>query len=225
MTFSVVARCARTGQFGIAVSSSSPAVASRCAFARAGAGAVATQNITDPSLGPAGLDLLERGATAEECVAILVRRSEFAAYRQISAIDANGLTAVWSGEKTLGLYTSAIGHNVACAGNLLGNDTVPAAMVEAFSATDPAMELGQRLVTTLAAGLKAGGEAGPVRSAGMLVVDTHSWPLTDLRVDWHDTPIAQLQDLWDLWQPQMRDYTLRSVNPVESPSYGVPGDE
>ncbi|GIR51209.1 MAG: hypothetical protein CM15mP60_2700 [Alphaproteobacteria bacterium] len=53
MTFSIVARCAKTGQFGMAVASSSPAVAARCAYARAGVGAAASQNVTDPRLGPA----------------------------------------------------------------------------------------------------------------------------------------------------------------------------
>lgn len=63
MTFSLVARCAETGMFGVAISSSSPAVAARCSFARAGVGAVASQNVTDPSLGPLALDLMEQGLT------------------------------------------------------------------------------------------------------------------------------------------------------------------
>ncbi len=73
MTFSVVARCSRTGMFGVAVSSSSPAVAARCAYAQAGVGAIASQNVTDPMLGVRGLELLARGASAAETVAILKR--------------------------------------------------------------------------------------------------------------------------------------------------------
>src|SRR5262249_31968080 len=71
MTFSIAARCVDTGMLGIAVSSSSPAVAARCAYARAGIGAVGTQNITDPRLGPAGLDLMVQGASAEQAIATL----------------------------------------------------------------------------------------------------------------------------------------------------------
>ena len=71
MTFSIAARCVDTGMFGIAVSSSSPAVAARCAHARAGIGAFGTQNITDPRLGPAGLDLMAKGASAEQAIAAL----------------------------------------------------------------------------------------------------------------------------------------------------------
>src|SRR4029453_5084918 len=71
MTFSIAARCARTGMLGIAVSSSSPAVAARCAYAHAHVGAVGSQNITDPTLGPRLLDLMALGATAPEAVHIV----------------------------------------------------------------------------------------------------------------------------------------------------------
>jgi len=225
MTFSIIARCAETGQFGIAISSSSPAVASRCAFARAGAGVVASQNITDPRLGPAGLDLLQSGATAAQCVDILVRRSPHAAFRQLVVLDGAGNAALWSGEHTLGCHATAKAANVAAAGNLLAHDGIPAAMVAAFAAQDSSTTLGDRLVRSLAAGHAAGGEAGPVRSAGMLVVDRESWPLVDLRVDWDDTPIERLSALWDVWKPQMHDYVTRCLNPGTAPSYGVPGDE
>jgi len=61
MTFSIVGRCARSGQLGIAISSSSIAVGARCPWVRTGVGAVATQNVTLPALGPRVLDLLESG--------------------------------------------------------------------------------------------------------------------------------------------------------------------
>ena len=86
MTFSLVARCPRAGMFGMVISSSSPAVAARCAHARAGVGVVASQNVTDPRLGPRALDLMERGASAEEAVAIL-RRGALMARRQVLAVD------------------------------------------------------------------------------------------------------------------------------------------
>ncbi len=81
MTFSIVARCARTGMFGVAVSSSSPAVAARCAYAQAGVGAVASQNVTDPTLGTRGLELMARGASAAETIAILRRTGSYIDYR------------------------------------------------------------------------------------------------------------------------------------------------
>ena len=74
------------------------------------------------------------------------------------------------------------------------------------------------------AGLAAGGEAGPVRSAGLLMVDRVPWPVADLRVDWHDAPIAELAQLWALWQPQLDAYVTRALDPDAAPSYGVPGE-
>src|SRR5262249_8989777 len=92
MTFSIAARCARTGMLGIAVSSSSPAVAARCAYARAQVGAVGSQNITDPTLGPKLLDLIALGATAADAVRIVSGSAPYIAYRQLVAVDAAGRT-------------------------------------------------------------------------------------------------------------------------------------
>ena len=107
MTFSVVARCARTGMFGVAVSSSSPAVAARCAYAQAGVGAIASQNVTDPTLGMRGLELMARGASAAETVAILKRTGTHIEYRQVLAVDAAGVSAIHSGPKALGTWAEA----------------------------------------------------------------------------------------------------------------------
>lgn len=224
MTFSLVARCARTGMFGMAVSSSSPAVAARCAHARARVGAVATQNITDPTLGPKGLDILATGARAAEAMAQLKALAAHVEYRQLMLIDADGATAVHSGRFTLGVHGHAQGRDVASAGNLLSHAGVPAAVVAAFEAR-PDHDLGDRLVAAMQAGLAAGGEAGPVRSAGLIMVDEVGWPVADLRVDWTEgDPIAELAALWALWKPQMRDYVTRALDPSTAPAYGVPGD-
>ncbi|MGX8012968.1 DUF1028 domain-containing protein [Mesorhizobium sp. ORM8.1] len=223
MTFSIVARCRRTGMFGVAVSSSSPAVAARCAYAQAGVGAVASQNVTDPTLGPRALGLMAGGASAAEAVAIL-KRTAFAEYRQVLAVDAAGGSAIHSGPKALGIWAEARGADVACGGNLLANDAIPQAMVDAFLASEG--HLGDRLIATMRAALKAGGEAGPVRSAGMKLVRDVSWPVADLRCDWTEAcPVEQLATLWDIYKPQLDAYVTRALNPSDAPSYGVPGDE
>ncbi len=223
MTFSIVARCARTGQFGAAVASSSPAVAARCAYARAGVGAVTTQNITDPRLGPKALDLLASGLAAPDAMEKLQAAATHLQYRQLTMIDAAGATAFFSGAHTLGVHAQAAGIDVVSAGNLLANTGVPAAIVAAFEAS--AGELGARIITAMQAGLAAGGEAGPIKSAGLVLAGTEAWPLADLRVDWHDSPIDELAALWAVWQPQMHDYVTRALNPSAAPSYGVPGNE
>jgi uncharacterized Ntn-hydrolase superfamily protein len=63
-----------------------------------------------------------------------------------------------------------------------------------------------------------------VRSAGLLVVDEVAWPVTDLRVDWHDDPVGELERLWQLWKPQAADYVTRALDPASAPAFGVPGD-
>ncbi len=223
MTFSIAARCPRTGEFGIAVASSSPAVAARCAHARAGTGAVATQNITDPSLGPTGLDLLASGLSAPYALARLVAGASHPQYRQLALLDATGGTAVFSGTHTLGLHATAQGPSAVAAGNLLASLDVPAAMLAGFAAA-PDDPLGARLIAAMQAAVAAGGEAGPVHSAGLLVVRDVAWAVADLRVDWHDDPIAALDDLWTLWAPQMDAYVARALNPASAPAYGVPGN-
>jgi len=223
MTFSIAARCARTGRFAIAVSSSSPAVAARCAHARAGVGVAASQNITDPTLGHRLLDLLAAGHGASEALQAL-RGEPLLEFRQLTVVDRHGGAAAWSGARTLGLHASARGQGVVAAGNLLADAGVPAAMVRAFEAA-PAHDLGDRVVAAMRAGLAAGGEAGPVHSAGLLMVDRVAWPVADLRVDWseHD-PVAELAGLWGLWKPQMEAYVTRALDPASAPAYGVAGE-
>jgi uncharacterized Ntn-hydrolase superfamily protein len=224
MTFSIAARCAVTGMFGIAVSSSSPAVAGRCAHARAGVGAVATQNITDPALGVAGLDLMATGLSAPQALARLRAESPHMDYRQLALVDRQGRTATYSGDKTLGLHASEQQANAVAAGNLLRSRRVPRRMLEAFflDFEDP---LGDRIIAAMKAALEAGGEEGPVHSAGMLLVRDVAWPIADLRIDWHETdPIGALAELWSRWKPQMDAYVLRARDPASAPSYGVPGN-
>ena len=222
MTFSLVARCPRSGMFGMVISSSSPAVAARCAHARAGVGVVASQNVTDPRLGPRALDLMERGATAEESVAIL-RRGAFMDWRQVLAVDAQGGAAIHSGDKALGTWAEAKGEGAAAGGNLLSHPGVPQAMLDTFQASEG--HLGDRLLQALEAGRDAGGEAGPVHSAGLLLVHEQPWPLAELRIDWTEgDPIAALAGAWAVYRPQMGAYVQRALDPGAAPSYGVPGD-
>ena len=224
MTFSLVARCAETGMFGVAISSSSPAVAARCSHARAGVGAVASQNVTDPRLGPFVLDAMASGASAAEAVAKAQAEGAHMAYRQLLAVDAQGGVAIHSGPRSLGIWTQAEGRDVASGGNLLANDGVPGAIVAGFETATG--HLGDRLIAAMRAGLAAGGEAGPVHSAGMMLVDRVAWPVADLRCDWtEDCPIEAVARAWEVCKPQLDAYIQRALDPREAPSYGVPGDE
>lgn len=225
MTFSLLARCPETGMFGMVISSSSPAVAARCAHARAGVGVAASQNITDPALGPALLDRIAAGAPAADAVAGVAAAAPYAEYRQLMAVDGQGRTASHSGTRILGVWAVSQGDGVIAGGNLLADPGVPAAMVAGFAAASG--PLGDRLVAALCAGRDAGGEAGPVHSAGLLMVDRESWPVAELRCDWIDDgcPIAAVARAWQVYAPQMAAYVQRARDPREAPSYGVPGDE
>ncbi len=129
MTLSISARCPESGQLGIAISSSSMAVGSRCPWLLPGVGAVASQNITLPSLGPQILSALEAGASVEQALNLALAEDRFREYRQVAAIDANGDTAVFSGEFTLGIGGALAGDNCVAAGNMLAGQGVIAAMV------------------------------------------------------------------------------------------------
>ena len=223
MTFSLVARCAKTGQFGMVISSSSPAVAARCAHVRAGVGVVASQNVTDPALGPDLLDQLATGKSAPDALAAVTADRAFIDYRQLLVVDAEGRAAIHSGAQVLGVWGQAMGQDCAAGGNLLADASVPQAMVAAFEAATG--HLGDRLMAALQAGLAAGGEAGPVHSAGLKIADQLDWPLVDLRIDWSDDPIGTLTEAWAVYRPQMAAYVQRALNPSVAPSYGVPGDE
>lgn len=224
MTFSLVARCAETGMFGVAISSSSPAVAARCSYAQAGVGAVASQNVTDPTLGPLGLELMEQGLSAPDALERIRQKGVFIEYRQVLMVDGMGRTAIHSGPNALGIWSEAQAENVASGGNLLADSGVPLAIVEGFLVAKG--HLGDRLIAAMRAGLAAGGEAGPVHSAGMKIVDKVSWPVADLRCDWtEDCPIEAIATAWDIYKPQLDAYIQRAIDPREAPSYGVPGDE
>lgn len=224
MTFSLAAVDTATGRFGMVLSSSSPAVAARCLNLRAGVGAVSSQNVTNPGLGPLGLDLLAQGLAPAEVIARLRDADEHIEYRQVTVLNAAGDSAVFEGTGTLGVHGYAQAPGAVSAGNMLAHTEVPRAMVDGYLAST-ATEFEQRLLDGYAAALASGGEAGPVRSAGLAVVDDRPWRLTDLRVDDSDDPLAELQRLLTLWLPQRDDYAVRAVRPDTAPSYGVPGDE
>jgi len=225
MTFSIIGRCPETGQLGIAISSSSIAVGARCPWLRAGVGAVSTQNVTLPALGPQILDLLDvqkmDPSTALEQALNTDNGSE---YRQVTVMDNQGRTALFSGRETLGTHAALAGEQCTAARNLLAGPHVIDTLIQTFETTSGV--LADRLLVAMHAALHAGGEAGPVHSAALKVVATQRWPMIDLRIDWADAdPIHQLDKLWQAYRPQMQDYLTRALDPSAAPSYGVPGNE
>jgi uncharacterized Ntn-hydrolase superfamily protein len=187
-------------------------------------GAVATQNVTDPNLGPEVLDLMAAGKSSADAIAMVTKDRQHIAYRQLLAVDANGTLGHFTGANILGTNAVSEGAHCIAAGNLLSTKAVPAAMMQGF-ADNEKEHLAERLLRSIEAGVAAGGEEGDVHSAALLVAGTTDFPLVSLRCDWDDVdPIAKLRQLWERYEPEMQAYLDRAINPSVAPSYGVPGD-
>ena len=224
MTFSIAGRCVKSGAFGVAITTSSIAVGARCPHARAGVGAVATQNVTDPDLGPMLLDLMAEGLSARDSIDRTIRNRPHIEHRQLTAVDRNGNSASWSGKHILGVHAVSEQRDCVAAGNLLKSAALATVMTDAFAANAD-QHLAERLLRALEAGLASGGEEGPVHSAALIVYHQQAFPLVSLRVDWDDeNPIRILRKLWGGYKPQMGAYLQRAIDPTQAPSYGVPGD-
>lgn len=222
MTLSIAAWDEATGQLGAAIASSSISVASRCLHWQRGSGIALSQNITDPRLGPRLLSLLADGVDADAAMQAVAHSTPHIRYRQLGLVDNRGQTSLYTGDAVLGCFASASGRHCVAAGNLLANESVPEAMVEAFVNTGG--DFGSRVLGALLAGVEAGGEAGPLHSAGLLIGGEPSWPLVELRIDWDDDPIAGILAGWKVYAPQIDDYVTRAYQPDAAPAYGVPGD-
>jgi len=215
MTYSIAGHCPRTGMFGIAITTSSIAVGSRCAFAKAGVGAVLTQHRTDPRLGPRGIALLEQGRSARDAIAELTRDEPGIGFRQLAAIDRTGQTAWYHGARIASIHNATEGEGCVAIGNIIRTPGVTDAMVDAFG-RQPHEHLAERLLVALEAGLRQGGEFRQEKSAALLVVHQHSFPLVDLRVDYDRSPIVELRFLWENYLPQLQLYVARAIDPETS---------
>lgn len=194
MTYSIIARCERTGAFGGAVATSSLAVGNRCLHVGHGVGAFLSQHRTDPRLGEQGLALLAAGKSAAEAMAEVAQGPQIG-WRQLAAFDQNGGVAVHHGDRIYSITTDASRENCVAIGNILGNDRVTDAMADAFeSAPDDPLE--GRLAAALEAGRDAGGEIlEPVRSAALRVTGPDGMDRVDLRVDRAEEAAAALAEL------------------------------
>lgn len=195
-TFSIVARCERTGQFGVAVSTKVPAVGMLCPFARSGVGAIATQSFVNPYLGIWGLELLAEGKTAEEVVSILLTRDPDPSKRQFSVVDRWGNAAAHTGEESDTWRGHITGKNFAVAGNMLVGPETLEAMVASFQ-NSTGQPLAERLLAALQAGQDAGGDKRGRQSAALYIVDKEDYPYLDLRVDEHPDPVRELRRVYE----------------------------
>jgi len=211
MTYSIVARCARTGRLGVAVATASVAVGARCPFAAAGIGAVVTQNRTHPLIGPRALTLLEAGAWGDAAARQAAEAYDFPEWRQVALVDTSGRIGTYHGAKCSGVHAEARGEAAVSLGNLLRSPRVPEAALAGYDAATGALE--ERLLAGLIAGLAAGGEVKPLRSAALVVVDRDAFPYTHLRIDSDAKPLRRLEELWQQWQPVAETCRRWAIDP------------
>lgn len=194
MTFSIIARCPRTGQFGVAAATAMPAVGKLLSHAAARVGAVATQAQINPYLGIDGLRLLREGCTASEVIERLRETDPCMGLRQCAVIDRHGEVACWTGAKCPPWAGAIAAEQFCVQGNRLAGRAVLEAAAEAYRRAS-ARPLVERLMEALAAGDAGGGDRCGESSATVYVVDQEEYPLWDIRVDHHREPLAELRRL------------------------------
>jgi len=196
-TFSITARCERTGQFGVAVSTKVPAVGALCPYVKAGVGAIASQSFVNPYIGINGLKYLEEGLTAEAVRDRILAEDPEPDIRQFAIVDKTGQTAAFTGEKCVDWHGHIVGDHFVAAGNMLVGEETIKEMANTFEATQD-QKLSERLLAALEAGQKAGGDKRGKQSAALKVVATEDYPLVDLRVDEHEDPVKELRRVYDV---------------------------
>ena len=199
MTFSIAARCPRTGMLGVATSSKALAAGGIVPYCRAGVGAIASQSFANPYLGIDGLVLLEQGLPAERALERLFEGDPGRAMRQLAVVDKDGRAAAYTGEKCIPWAGQVFGAGYVCLGNILAGEEVVQAMAQAFETT-LMEELPERLVQALEAGQEAGGDRRGRQSAGITVVAEEAYPLCDLRVDDHLDPVPELRRVYEVYK-------------------------
>jgi uncharacterized Ntn-hydrolase superfamily protein len=203
-TFSIVAVDRKTGEVGVGVASRFLAAGATVSWARAGAGAVATQAWANVSFGPAGLRLLAEGLAADEVLKCLIEPDTARHRRQVGVVDAQGRVAAWTGEKCMPWAGHRTGDGYTCQGNLLAGPGVIVAMAEAFEAS--AGPLPERMVEALVAAQASGGDARGQQAAGLLVaMDGGAYggstdDYINLRVDDAPRPVDELRRLLGVYR-------------------------
>jgi uncharacterized Ntn-hydrolase superfamily protein len=195
-TFSIVAYDSVTGELGVAVQSKAFGVGASVAWAQAGAGAIATQAMTNQSFGPRGLERLKSGFGSDRVLGLLLEADPDSANRQVGIIDAYGAPVNFTGSKCLAWAGGVTGPGYACQGNILASADVVTSMAQAFEETGG--ELAERLLNALVAAQAAGGDKRGMQSAALLVVrpsenyPEYNYRYIDLRVEDHVDPINEL---------------------------------
>jgi len=220
MTYTLVARCPRSGAFGIGIATYSLAVGAKCPAIATGTGALTTQAFVNPTFKALGLRLLSQGHPAAQVTEQLRGADPDFDFRQVAIIDRRGDVVCHTGTGTRQWSGHRIGAGFAALGNVLKDEGVVAAMADAYQAGDK-HELAERIMRALEAGHVAGGQHGldgplPERSASLLVHDGEEHALLDLRVDSHPEAVVEMRRLLDEFKPYIPFYRERWREPAKA---------
>src|SRR5688500_9863636 len=194
MTWSIIARDAASGAFGVAIATRFFAVGALCPHAAANVGALATQALVNPHYGAQGLAMLRAGETAPEVVKRLVAPDEGREQRQLHIIDAKGRIGQHTGAKCVDWCGAITGSGFSVAGNMLANERVIQETARAFEGSKKSFA--ERLIAALEAGEAAGGDKRGKQSAALLIHSTEAYAELNLRVDDHANPLKELRRLY-----------------------------
>ncbi|WP_062225794.1 DUF1028 domain-containing protein [Aureimonas frigidaquae] len=207
MTLSIVAKCPRSRQFGVAAATEMPAVGKFLSYAFPAFGACATQALVNPYLGIDGCKLLSLSVSAEGTVKTVLEDDPQREQRQFAAVDKEGRSYAFTGSQCLPFAGHRTGPNASVQGNRLAGPQVLDAMLAAFE-TDVGDDLVNRLIAALAAGIYAGGDQAGERSANVYIVAEEEYPLWDIRVDDHPDVVAELRRLRDVFREELYPHVL-----------------
>ncbi|MGK5742712.1 DUF1028 domain-containing protein [Micromonospora sp. URMC 103] len=199
MTFSIAARCPRTGQLGVAALTARPAVGKLVAHVDSGRGAVATQATPNPFLAYDGLPLLGEGWAPRDVLAELLARDPGREVRQAGMVDCQGRSYAFTGSRTAEWAGHRTGPGYAVQGNRLVGPETLAEIVRVFEDSRD-LDLAERLVEAVVAGEEAGGDRHGARSATVTVIGDQPYPLWDVRVDDAERPARELRRLHGVFQ-------------------------
>ena len=212
-TFSIVGHCPRTNMLGVGVASKYLAVGAVCSHTQPGVGAVSTQAYGNPYLGIDSLALLQQGLDAQQTLARVLKQDPGREKRQLIVVNKRGQAAAFTGSLASPWCGHYQGQGYAIAGNMLTDETVIQAMVDAFKQSVKE-ELAERLLQALEAGQQAGGDRRGKQAAHLQVVHTEAWKYVDLRVDDHPNPIVELRRIFEVAKREL--FPFRNLYPTRS---------
>ncbi len=191
MTFSIVARCPKTGKIGAVTATGGPAVGALVLHGASQLGAIATQAMTNPMAGINGIERLQEKLSAQACLDTQLSHDTNPAIRQLIVVDAQGESANWTGQECLPWCGSLSEANLAIAGNMLASEQVLFALYATYQ-QNPHLDFADRLLLAMQAGADEGGDYRGIRSAALKIWHNRKYADIDIRADWSEQPISHL---------------------------------